>query len=307
MIVLVFGSAGQLGSELCSQLGRRYKVIPATRVEADITSVSQVKDLVEQVRPDILINSAAYTDVDGCESDQDQAFRVNALGARNAAIAAREAGAKLVHISTDYVFDGSKECPYREYDMASPINVYGASKLLGEQLVKEQLHRYFVVRTAWLYAGAGKSFVKTILQLAEEREELRVVCDQTGSPTYARDVARQVSTLMGTDLYGTYHCTSQRSCTWYEFARAILQCIGYREHPGPAGAVRLVSESRDGRAITLKPVSSEEFPRPASRPRYSVLENYMLGLQDLDVMPEWRQSLGEFLAGYPYAAEGGYR
>ncbi|MBC7292878.1 MAG: dTDP-4-dehydrorhamnose reductase, partial [Thermoleophilia bacterium] len=207
MRVLILGAAGQLGSELCSVLGAEHEVIAMTRTEADFAHLSQLLAIARRASPDVIINAAAYTDVDGCETNWDRAFLVNALGARNAAIAAREVGAKLVHVSTDYVFDGRKDGPYFEFDPPSPINVYGASKLWGENLVRKQWPKHFIVRTAWLYDRSGKNFVKTMFRLAREQKDLRVVNDQRGTPTWAADLARQIAKLVQTDWYGTYHCT----------------------------------------------------------------------------------------------------
>ena len=219
MRVLVLGSEGQLGSELCRIL-EDHDLIPATHDEVDIAQLAQLAKFAGHVRPEVIINAAAYTDVDGCETNQEMAFLVNAIGARNAAIAARKVGASLIHISTDYVFDGNnKEGPYAEYDSPQPLNIYGWSKLLGEQMVMAQNPRTFILRVAWLYGPIGRNFVKTMLALAQDKEELRVVKDQRGTPTFAGDVARQIKLLIDTESYGLYHCTSQGSCTWYEFAR----------------------------------------------------------------------------------------
>ncbi len=296
--VLVLGAAGQLGAELCAVLADKHEVIGATRLEADITQLAQLKEFVERIRPDVIINPAAYTDVDGCEKDREKAFLVNAIGARNVAIAAREVGAMLVHISTDYVFDGEKREPYVEYDPPRPINVYGWSKLLGERLVMEQNPRTFILRVAWLYSARRKNFVKTMLRLAGEREEIRVVHDQRGTPTYVGDVARQIERLIETEAYGLYHCTSQGSCTRFEFAVEIFRCAGYEVEIDPNGPVRLIPNPKsltpnpqDLRPITLRPVTSAEFPTPARRPANSVLENFMLKVQGMDIMPHWKESL----------------
>jgi len=269
--VLVIGANGQLGLEVCNVLEGEYEVIPATREDADITNLDQVLSLVDKTSPEAIINTAAYTDVDGCEKDKEKAFLVNALGARNVAIAAREVDAKLVHISTDYVFDGTKEGPYREYDPPSPLNTYGWSKFLGEQLVKEQNPRSFILRVAWLYSAHRKNFVKTMLKLARERQEIRVVSDQRGNPTFAGDVARQIQVLLDTHSYGLYHCVSQGSCSRFEFAKEIFRIAGLN--------------------VKLIPVKSSEFPTVARRPPHSVLENFMLKIQDLDIMPHWLESL----------------
>lgn len=271
MRILIFGAAGQLGFELCKELRGEHEVLGITRTEVDITQLEQILEKAKTYDPDVIINVAAYTDVDGCEKDRGKAFLVNAIGARNVAIAARKVGAKLVHISTDYVFDGTKDTPYFEYDPPRPINVYGWSKLVGEQMVKEQNPRSFILRVAWLYSARRKNFVKTMLKLAQERDEIRVVNDQRGTPTFAGDVARQIKLLIETDFYGLYHCTSQGSCTRYEFAQEIFRLAGVPVRPIP--------------------VSSAEFPTHARRPANTTLENFMLKIQGMDIMPHWRDSL----------------
>jgi len=270
MRILVLGSSGQLGSELCSVLDD-HEVVPATHSEIDIAQLDLLLKAAMRIRPDVIINAAAYTDVDGCEVERERAFLVNAAGARNAAIAARKAGAVLVHISTDYVFDGMKEEPYVEYDATNPLSVYGVSKLLGERMAMEQNPSSFILRVAWLYSPMRKNFVRTMLSLARERDEVRVVNDQRGAPTYAGDVARQIRLLIETECYGLYHCTSEAAA------------------PGtisPGEIFRLA-----GIDVNVVPVTSAEFPRPAKRPASSVLDNFMLRIQGLDIMPSWDDSL----------------
>jgi len=270
MRVLVLGSGGQLGSELCRVM-EEHDLIPTKHSEVDVSRLPSLVEFSKQVRPEVVINATGYTDVDGCEANRERAFLVNAIGARNAAIAAREAGAELIHISTDYVFDGRKEEPYVECDMAMPLSNYGWSKLMGERMAMEQNPRTFILRIAWLYSLAGRNFVKTILALARDRDELCIVNDQRGTPTFAGDVAMQIKLLMGTESYGLYHCTSQGSCTWCDFAREILRLAKI--------------------PVRVKPVTSAEYPRPARRPAYSVLDNLMLRVQGLDIMPPWQDSL----------------
>jgi len=289
--VLVTGAAGQLGSALCVELSEDFLVIPTTRKECDITDLEATMDFVRRHEPNVIVNCAAYTDVDGCELQPERAFAVNALGARNVAIAAREVGAKLVHISTDYVFDGEKKGPYLEWDVPRPINVYGQSKLLGEEYVKEQIHSFFILRTAWLYGIKGRNFVKTMLRLAEERQEIKVVCDVCGTPTYAGDLARQIKVLLATDCYGTYHCSSQGSCTWYEFALEVFESAGFVREGRTKGGAVLISNAPNRRKVVVRPIPKEEFPQPAQRPVNSVLDNYLLRLQHLDGMPHWAESL----------------
>ncbi len=269
--ILVFGAQGQLGREVCELLKENHQIIPLTRAQVDITDLDRVLRVIEEISPQVIINAAAFTDVDTCELQKEKAFLINAIGPRNIAIGAQKVKAKLFHISTDYVFDGQKEGPYYECDPPSPINVYGWSKLLGEKMVKEQTHRFFILRVSWLYSPYRKNFVKTILKLAKEKEEIRVVDDQWGTPTSARDVARQIELLMGTEAYGLYHCTSQGSCSRFEFAQQIIRLSGLK--------TRVI------------PVKSSEFPTLAKRPSNSVLENFMLKIQGFDIMPEWFESL----------------
>jgi len=274
MRILVLGSNGQLGSEIC-RIMQEEDIIPARRCDADITQLSQVVEFACRLRPDIIINAAGYTDVDRCERDRERAFLDNAIGARNAAIASHKAGAELIHISTDYVFDGNKDGPYIECDLPRPLNIYGWSKLLGEKMAMEQNPNAFILRTAWLYGSVGRNFPKTILALAQEKEEIRVVNDQWGTPSYAGDVARQIKLLMDTKSYGLYHCTSQGGCTWYDYAREIINLAGLQ--------------------VRLAPVASSDYPRPERRPANSVLDNLMLRAQGLDVMPEWKDSLSRHI------------
>jgi len=292
---LVTGATGQLGSELCSFFARDFEVIPSTRKEFDITDLTATRTFIAEKEPDVVIHPAAYTDVDGCETNKEKAFLVNAIGARNVAIATRKAEAKLVFVSTDFVFDGRKEGAYVEYDPPNPLNVYGWSKLMGERMVKKQNRRTFILRVSWLYGLRGKNFVKTMLSLAQDREELRVVNDQRGTPTSVGDVARQIGALIETDYYGLYHCTSQGSCTWYELALEIFKRSGYEAEFDPSGSVRLIPNAQGLTPITLRPVKSDELPRPAKRPKNSVLENHMLQLQHLDIMPPWEESLERFM------------
>lgn len=291
MRVLVLGAKGNLGTELLEVLAD-YEVVAKGHEELDVTDFSRLEGFVRDLRPEALINCAAWTDVDGCESDPRRAFLVNAIGARNVALSARKVGAKLVYISTDYVFDGTKEGPYVEFDPPRPINAYGMSKLLGERFVKEQHPESFILRTAWLYGRKGKNFPRAILSLLQQRDELRVVNDQKGTPTWARDLARQIKDLINTEAYGLYHASSEGSCTWFEFARELLGLLGNKEEEGADGTVVFRIK---GKAVRLKPVKTEEFPRPAKRPRNSVLENFLLKVQGLNVMPDWRKSLGRFV------------
>lgn len=283
MKVLITGSQGQLGQSLVQEAELRGFSIIATDLEQlDITNRPAVLEAVEHYRPEILINAAAFTQVDACETQSEEAFRINALGPRNLALACRRFGGCLLQVSTDYVFDGEKDAPYVEWDHPQPLSVYGRSKLLGEQWVREQCPDHFIVRTAWLYGPGGQNFVKTILTRARQRatrgQPLKVVDDQRGSPTSTLALARQIYRLAGSDAFGTYHATCQGACTWYEFARQIISAAGL--------------------SVDLRPCTTAEFPRPARRPRNSVLARALLQLEHLDCMPDWETAFAEFWQHY---------
>ena len=280
--VLITGCQGQLGKELCRQIDELNRVQPQFQVVAtdldtlDITDTQQVEKIVTLEKPEVIINTAAYTKVDACETDEQTAFRVNALGTRNLAVAAYNIGAKILQVSTDYVFEGTGRTPLREYDPVNPQSVYGKSKALGEQLVMTTNPRYFIVRTAWLY-GEGHNFVRTILKLAAEQDELKVVNDQVGTPTSTVDLARCILDLIQTEHYGVYHGTCEGECTWYEFARRILALKGINKR--------------------VIPISTTELKQAAKRPAYSVLENFMLDLVGLNFFRTWEEALEEYLRG----------
>lgn len=307
--VLITGAAGALGSDLCDSLGEKFRVVPATRRDFDITNLRATRSFVSETSPGVIIHPAAFTDVDGCEAQSDKAFLVNGLGTRNVALAASEIGARLFYISTDYVFDGTKDGPYSEWDAQNPVTVYGKSKLLGEKYVKQHVNRHFIIRIAWLYGKNGDNFIKTMLRLAQEKRELMVVSDQRGTPTWTMDIAKQIKRLLPTKLYGTYHCTSQGSCTWYEFALEIFKNAGYVIKSSAEGSVSLIPNPKSRmpalsslrpntqslRPITVRPVTNDTFPRPAKRPKNSVLRNRMLQLQGMDIMPHWKEALEKFM------------
>lgn len=288
MKILLVGAKGQLGQQIIkiikekkSELGSLPKdIINAELVcmdidDLDITNIDQVKSILNKEKPNIIINSAAFTNVDGCESNYDLAFKVNALGGRNLAIVSEEIGAKLVHISTDYVFDGKGSSPLKECDITMPISAYGKTKLLGENYVKDFCSRYFIVRTAWLYGYFGKNFVYTIMNAGRERGKLTVVNDQRGNPTNAEDLAYHVLKLAVTEEYGIYHCTGDGECTWYDFASKIIEYSGID--------------------CEVLPVTSDEYKTPAKRPEYSSLDNMMLRNTIGDEMREWEEALKCFM------------
>ncbi len=282
--ILVTGCNGQLGRAIQKEYAGTVDFILTDVVEGDnITSLNimdldQVLSFVEERQPDVIINCAAATNVDGCEKDWDFAYKLNALGPRNLAIAAEKYGAKLVHVSTDYVFPGNATAPITEFDTPAPISAYGKTKLAGENFVQQFCHRYFIVRTAWLY-GDGKNFVKTMLSLSETHNELSVVCDQLGSPTSAAELARLIHYLEPTDSYGIYHGTCEGDTNWADFTEEIFRLKGI--------------------SCKVNHVTSEQYkamnPASADRPHYSILDNYMLRLTSDYRMKDWHDALVEYL------------
>ncbi|PAD71871.1 dTDP-4-dehydrorhamnose reductase [Paenibacillus campinasensis] len=282
MKVLITGAQGQLGQDvtsICGQAG--LEVTSCSRAELDITDEDQCLQVVTGHRPDCIIHCAAYTAVDAAESDLDGAFRVNAIGTRNVAMAAERVGCKLVYISTDYVFNGHSDKPYQEYDLVDPQTVYGKSKYAGEQIVRDFCTRWFIVRTSWVFGIHGSNFVKTMLRLGQEKPLLQVVHDQKGSPTYTVDLARFLVNLISTEKYGIYHASNSGSCTWFEFTEAIF------------------TEAKKELNLTitakLEPCTTEQFPRPAKRPSNSVMEHLAIRVNDLEELPHWKDGLRRFM------------
>ncbi|WCN38100.1 dTDP-4-dehydrorhamnose reductase [Aneurinibacillus uraniidurans] len=275
--VLVTGGNGQLGTDVALLLKRHsYDVYAYGRDRLDITNQSQVQDVVRQIQPDVIIHTAAYTKVDQAETDSDMAYLVNAVGTRNIAVEAERYQAKLIYISTDYVFDGTADTPYSEFASVNPVSMYGKSKWAGEEFVRQLCSRFFIVRTSWVYGKHGHNFVKTMLRLAETRNELRVVHDQIGSPTYTVDLALFLLQLLQTEAYGTYHASNSGVCSWYEFACAIFEEAGLSH-------------------IQVHPIPTAEYPLPAPRPAYSVLDHMMIRLQNMSDLRHWREGLQSFL------------
>ncbi len=279
MKVLITGCRGQLGLELARQFNEfngAYSLIETDVHNLDITNQEMVFELVRSQKPDVIINCAAYTNVDGCETDELNAYRVNAVGPQNLSAAAFSIGAKMVQVSTDYVFDGTGNTPKVETDPMNPRSVYGKSKAMGEILVKDINPRHFIVRTAWLY-GEGNNFVRTMLRLAKEKDEVKVVDDQFGSPTSTKDLARCIIKLINTESYGTYHGTCEGSCSWNQFAKKIFEIKGIN--------------------IKVSEMTTEELNRPAERPKYSVLDNFMLKLVGINEFRSWEEALTDYLKG----------
>ena len=253
MKILIAGSNGMLGHDLQEVLKNKHELILTTSKTLDITDKNHTIDFILNNKPDIVINSAAYTNVDGCEENQDLAYSVNGQGPKNLAIACSELDIPLVHISTDYVFNGKNNRPWVEDDEIGPISVYGKSKLQGEINIQENLDKFFIIRTAWLYGINGGNFPKTMLELAKTHPEITVVTDEVGCPTYTLDLAKAIAELIESDYYGIYHITNSGSCSWFDFAEYIFKIANFD--------------------IKVIPVTASEFARPAPRPSYSVLEN----------------------------------
>lgn len=281
MKVLITGANGQLGLELQDQLKafNEVQVIATDYQILDITDLNQVKAELLLEKPDVVINCAAHTAVDKCEEDIENAYKINAIGPKNLAIACDMIGAKLVQVSTDYVFDGENPSPRREDDVTGPQSIYGTSKLLGEEYVRTFCKKHFIIRTAWLY-GEGNNFVRTMLKLAENHDEISVVGDQFGSPTSTKDLAKAIIDLIQTEYYGTFHGTCEGKCSWYDLACKIFELKGIN--------------------VKVNKVTSEEYAKNmtkkiAKRPQYSVLDNFMLKLYGMNTFRNWEESLKDYL------------
>ena len=283
--ILLTGSDGQLGRAMNIELaGTEYEIYNTDIFDRDdihaldITDLSKVMELMRELKPYAVINCAAYTAVDAQEKDVDRSYMINAIGPRNLAIAARETGAKLLHISTDYVFKGDRNKPYTEFDKTGPVSTYGRTKLQGEKFVKAFADRYFIVRTAWLY-GDGKNFVRTMLRLSENHDEVSVVCDQIGNPTSSKSLARALHYLLPTDNYGLFHGTCEGECSWADFAEKIFELAG--------------------KETKVKHITTEEYkkmnPESTDRPAFSMLDNYMFRLTGDFRFDHWEDAIREYL------------
>ena len=273
MKIALTGSDGMLGSDISSVFSD-IELTAFTLNDFDVTDLDKSVSAIKNAAPDYLIHTAAYTDVDGCELDPEKAYLINGLGARNIAIACEEIKCPIIYISTDYVFDGTKKEPYKEWDMANPISKYGLSKLIGERFVTSMTNRFYIVRTSWLYGRHGKNFVETIIKLLSEKDEISIVNDQTGSPTHAYDLALKLKEIIGKG-YGTYHMTNTSECSWYEFALEIAKLKNSK--------------------TTIRPITSDEFNRPARRPAFSVLDNSMLRLEGIKELRHWKEALKDYM------------
>lgn len=276
MRIAVTGAAGMLAKALLPQLeSAKHELLALSRDQADVTSFPALRAAIEPFKPQWVIHLAAFTRVDECEREAELAFRVNGLGARNAALVAAACGAAVLTISTDYVFDGRGKRPYREYDHVGPLSVYGRSKWAGEEAVRDASHRHVIVRTAWLYGAGGANFVDSILRKARHGESLAVVDDQRGSPTWTNDLARALVGLVSASEFGTYHCTNGGECTWHELAEHVIRRAG---HDGP-----------------VERTTTAALARPAPRPAYSVLDGSWCEHVTGHRMPHWKDAVDRYL------------
>ncbi len=283
---LVTGCRGQLGRDLMTLFATEHSVRGIDIQDCDITVAPDIHRAITEIRPRVVLHTAAFTDVDGCESDSENAMRVNAEGAGNVAVACRSVGALMVYYSTDYVFDGNKDRPYTESDRTDPQTVYGQSKLQGERAVRAALDEYIILRIAWVYGRHGRNFVKTIIGLGKKQIEtvasggelpdsLKVVDDQVGNPCWTMEIARQTQAVVLSGLRGLFHATSEGETTWYGLARVVFETLGLD--------------------VNIVPCTSDEYVRPATRPKCSTLENDRLKTAGLNVMRPWREALESFL------------
>lgn len=274
--LLITGGNGQLGRAINNLYKDRDDIVCINTdvEELDITNLEQVMNYVKETKPYAIVNCAAHTAVDLCEDQVDLAYKINAIGPRNLSIAAAANDCKMMQISTDYVFAGDLNKPLTEFDTPNPQSVYGASKLAGENFVREFAPKHFIIRTAWLY-GDGKNFVKTMLRLAEERNEIGVVCDQIGSPTSTVELAKAIDTLLFTDNYGTFHGTCEGICSWADFAEEIFRLAG--------------------KDVKVNRLTSDQYPAKAKRPAYSVLDNYMFRLTTDFTFADWKDAIKVYM------------
>ncbi len=297
MNILITGSKGMLASQIIKDIRRgrteigsihdelrKSNLFTQDADELDITDMNLCIKFIADKKIDVVINCAAYTNVDGCETNQAAAYSVNAIGPRNLAIACEKVGAKIIHVSTDYVFEGVGTIAYHEYDVPNPLSVYGKTKLSGENFVKEFSSRYMLVRISWLYGYYGKNFVKTMITAGKKLGQLKVVDDQKGNPTNAADVSHHILKLVMSEEYGMYHCTGKGECTWYDFAKEIIELSGVN--------------------ATILPCTSDEYKTPTKRPEYSSLENMMLKITGNYEMRDWKEALKSYFDNMPEDIKG---
>lgn len=281
MRILITGAAGRLGGRLAELLSNTENEITPVDVvgehvlRLDITDFAAVRRMIDELKPEVVLHPAAWTDVDGCAREPDKALLINGIGAQNVALAAAQVGAAVLHISTNEVFDGARAQPYTEYDLTQPVNPYGYSKWYGERAVMSVNPKHYIVRTAWLFAHGGKNFIQTILNAAEAGRTLRVVTDEVANPTYNDDLADAILRLISTQRYGIYHLTNAGACSRYQFARYVLDRAGYAETP-------------------ITPITAREYPRPSTPPKYTALANHS-GRSVGITLRGWQEAVDAFL------------
>lgn len=274
--VLVTGVAGQLGYDVVKVLqDRKIEAVGVDIADFDLTDRAAVLDYVKKVSPSCIVHCAAYTAVDRAEDDQEKAYAVNVMGTRHIALAAKELNSKLMYISTDYVFDGEKKEPYNANDSKNPLGVYGSTKYLGEGECRSQVQKFFIVRLSWVFGKNGGNFVKTMLRLSETKDEITVVSDQIGSPTYTPDAARIICDMIATEKYGVYHVSNEGYCSWYEFASEIMRLAG--------------------RSTVIKPITAAEYRARTKRPTNSCFSKKELDANGFARLPHWKDALDRYL------------
>jgi len=278
MKIIVLGANGQLGWEYSKFLNNKVELFTFSHSELDILNFKEVIRKFEEITPDVVINCAAYTKVDQAEENKHLAYQINTIGAKNVSFAAFKVRAKVVYFSTDYVFDGIKKLSYNEFDKPNPISVYGKSKLLGEVYTRKHNPNNLILRISWLYGIHGSNFVKNIIKLAKEKGKLKVVNDQVGTPTYTLDVVRQTWQLIQDDSVGLYHCSNTGQTNWFEFAKKIIEQINLNRR--------------------VLPIKTDELPVLAKRPSFSVLENYLLEIENKNIMRSWEEAFNDFVNKY---------
>ncbi|MBI4727203.1 dTDP-4-dehydrorhamnose reductase [candidate division TA06 bacterium] len=274
MQILVTGAKGMLGTDLCAELSAQHQITGVDIGDFDLSQKKAVKAIAD-LNHQLVVHCAAMTDVDGCESDPDKAYLVNGLGTRHAALACQKLDIPMLYLSTDFVFDGAKREPYYEWDSPNPLGHYGRSKLAGEMEVRDLLKKFYIVRTSWLFGINGKNFVASILKKARETGSVKVVDDQTGSPTYTRDLCNALSMLIQSDLYGVYHLSNSGSCTWHQLAKKAVELAGIKAE--------------------VLPIKSHEYPTPTKRPAYSVLNNFAWTKDFKIPLRPWEEGLKDYI------------
>ncbi|MEN2983914.1 MAG: dTDP-4-dehydrorhamnose reductase [Dictyoglomaceae bacterium] len=279
MKIVILGASGQLGKEFENYLRGKEEIYALTHAQLDILDFKKLSESLNKIKPDCVINCSAYTKVDMAEDEIEECFKVNTIGAKNVSYASYKINAKVIYFSTDYIFDGNKDSPYTEFDEPNPLSFYGKSKLLGEEYTKIYNPNHLILRISWLYGINGRNFVKTIIQKGIKERELKIVDDQVGSPTYTLDVVRQTLKLIEEDKVGIYHSSNQGEISWYKFAKKIFEILNIDK-------------------INILPIKTEDYPAKAKRPKYSALENYLLKLENLNIMRDWERALTDFLDTY---------